>query len=219
MKFFLVTLTFIIVITFFTLFHNFIFAIIFLFFDTIESEFKGFLGSDHKIYKYDKTPCEDKNFTISESMILLENKDSAMIESFYSITRYSLDNYKKYLIHEDTKYQSDMHKEIKLYGKSSTFKVLSYYWHIHAVTFGHSMPAYLIETNDGYQAWIPSFEFDSNLCEPTTRYVNATDYHFHTIDANYTKTEIEIKKPTKPFASSDETYAITKKLYDNKYKK
>lgn len=181
-------------------------------------------GQKYEAYKYNKTPCENKNFTTTKEMILLENKDASMQKSFYSLSRYSLDDYEEYRKQEGISLSYDgksmkflspksrLHKEIKLYDINSTFKVLNYYMHVVNGAFGGSMAAYLVKTEDNFLAWIPSFEFDSKNCKPTTKYFNSREYH-ETIEANYTKEQVELPKPTKPFSSQDETYAISKGYY------
>lgn len=189
-----------------------------------ESVVLDLTGKKYEAYKYHKTPCENKNFTTTKEMILLENKDASMQKSFYSLSRYSLDDYEEYRKQEGISLSYDgksmkflspksrLHKEIKLYDINSTFKVLSYYMHVVNGAFGGSMAAYLVKTEDNLIAWIPSFEFDSNSCQPTTEYFNSKEYH-ETIEANYAKEQVELPKPTKPFSSQDETYAISKSYY------
>lgn len=118
-------------------------------------------GNAYDVYKYDKTPCKDTFFTLGHDVILLENKQSALKDSLYGITRYSLENFKEYVEHEgfsidknkkiviSSKKRSYFHKEIKLYDANSTFKILGYYKHIDKRTFAFSHPSlYLVETND-----------------------------------------------------------------------
>lgn len=218
-----------------------IFILLFVWFVGVFLYFKGFAGlvSVYEAIKvsanvlvgktffanrYENTPCEGKSFAIKKDMILLENKNSSFVESFYEISRYSLEDYKTYLKNEGIDFYLDdkseyvlnsknpFHKEISLYKTGATFKVLGYYEHESKIPLFSKIFAYLIRLNEGKKAWILASKFDFKRCEPASMEVDFK-INGEKIDKNYKKVRIKSKKLKGEFSSSDNTYEISKEEF------
>ncbi len=177
---------------------------------------------DITLYEYDKTPCDGKKFSIDNDMILLENKRRGILHLLYSISRYSLDDYKEYLsrrvgnIHK--KETSPTHKEIKLYKAGSSFLIKKYYRYEVKNYFNHSEGGYfLIQTADNHLAWIYDFDFDPIKCKATVDndYSKKDDSYYK----NSTRKLVPYIKPEKGFSDKDELYNITKDYYKKENEK
>lgn len=190
----------------------------------IKSGFKELAGLSYKAYRYENVPCQGKSFTISKDVILLENKNSSFESSFYGVSRYSLQDYDKYLKDEGLDFylldnvsdvlatKSSLHKEIKLYKKNSSFKILGYYVHSSKIPLFSPTYTYLVKTKDGIKAWVK--RIDPKSCKLTLKEIDDKSYQKR-VNKEYKKVEVTQKEPKKAFSNDDKTYKISQKSYIN----
>lgn len=215
---------------FILVFIGFIFLNGFGIFGTLYDGVKSFIltqtGKTFSAYKYENFPCKEKEFVLAHDMILLENKAPSLVDSFYGITRNTLEGYSAYLENEGIEYSLDSknlkilnsknkkHKEIKLYDDGEKFTVLGYFVHKSSFLPLNDIPAYLVKSHDGEIAWIVGNSFDFDKCAPAEEKVDALK-HQEKIDKNYKSTKVEPKVPKAEFSSDDDTYAVSRVQYAN----
>ncbi len=167
------------------------------------------LHKDYELYRYDGASCENVRFIAPKDMIMLENKTrSAMNYQLYPVSRYSLrnyDDYKRFNVDiEDGKIDTsggyDFHKEIRFYGKNTSFVVEGYYHIISKMSFGHGGSYILVKTPDGTLAWL----FDGSV-ECDTK--------------NAKKVFIPYKTPPKAFSDDEDRFEVSKQLLKKVVKK